>query len=336
MERFDYNKREYESEWKKVEQEKSALFFNCLKSVTASLWLLAGKQIPQTVILLHNSIELAFKAELEQIHPILITDQKLDYKILKTLLKKEFALHPRGGYLNIPDLEINNTIGFSEAMDRVKELYPELISKWESDIKRLQRARNNIVHSGAKALDESEHVYVIAAVAYPFLEEFLQEAQDISLKLIISPNIHREVSVAAELCKRLQNIGKRPSSYALKTIGHSVLYTYVDWPRASEDILGLESGTSDMLLGDVEEMYIKREWTHFNWIKVDCRICDNISTFVKLSKVSFAEQILTPIEVYCPHCGLEIAENEHLLAEVHIGNIEKGYSEEFFLNYKRS
>jgi uncharacterized protein YlaI len=327
-------KRDHESEWKKVEQEKSALLFNCLASVRASLWLLAGDQIEQAVIILHNSIELAFKAELAQIHPILISEQKFNYRNLKTLLKKEFESHPRGVSLNIPDLEIDRTINFSEAMKRVIELYPELIGKWESGIIRLQRARNNIVHSGARALDKSEYIYVIAVVAYPFLEEFLQEAQDISLKLIIRPSIYREVSVAAELCERLKDIDKKLSPYVFKTIRHSVFYTYVDWPRASEDILGLESGTSDMLLGEVAEMYIKREWANFNWMRVDCRICDNISTFVKLSNVSLAEQILTPIEVYCPHCGLKIAENEQLLAEVHIGKITEDSSEQFFLNYE--
>jgi hypothetical protein len=72
------------------------------ESFMAALWLITDDNFPQALSLLHNSIELAFKAELEQIHPLLIADSKrLDYETLKIYLREEFLKHPRGLHINI-------------------------------------------------------------------------------------------------------------------------------------------------------------------------------------------------------------------------------------------
>ncbi len=93
------------------------------------MWLVAGQRLPQALVMLHNCLELAFKAELEGIHPSLIA--KVDrwrYEDLKAILREEFLSHPKGAEISLPDFDFDKTITFTEAMKRVANLYKPLLA----------------------------------------------------------------------------------------------------------------------------------------------------------------------------------------------------------------
>ena len=54
----------------KLRELHSPLAVSAMESLDAALWLLGGWRIPQSLSLLHNAIELAFKGELEHIHDL--------------------------------------------------------------------------------------------------------------------------------------------------------------------------------------------------------------------------------------------------------------------------
>jgi hypothetical protein len=151
-------------ERKKIQALNSTPLLSAVDSVEASLWLIAGGRIAQAVVLLDNAIEVALKSELERIHKILIADSKAlgDFQILKSLLREAFQSHAAGSKLEIPEFDIERTIYFADAFDRVAELYPELKEKWRDRLiptrgrncKSLHDLRNDIVHSGGKSDQE--------------------------------------------------------------------------------------------------------------------------------------------------------------------------------------
>ena len=219
------------AEWKKVTEQASQLLVNCLESIDASLWLVAGGRIPQALILLLNSIEIAFKAELERIHRVLIADtRRLDYTALKSLLRNDFLTHPRGQQMIIPEFDMDRTISFTEAMERVKELYP-LVNIWKPRLQELQTLRNDIVHYGASKKQDTAYADRIATVAFPFLNDFLQESSNISLEKAVTSAVFREQLVAREVCERLKKDNEDGGSYVLGTVRLMMLYTFVDWPK---------------------------------------------------------------------------------------------------------
>jgi hypothetical protein len=193
--------------WKAATASTSQLLVNCLESIDASLWLIAGNRLPQALTLLANSVEVAFKSELERIHRVLIADKsRLDYKALKSLLRDAFLAHPRGHGLQIPTFDMERTITFAEAMDRVLELYP-MVSVWKSRLQNLYNLRNDIVHYGATQKQDGEYTAAVATVAVPFLTSFLREAQNVELEKFITPGVSRELTVAGQVCDKLQAEG---------------------------------------------------------------------------------------------------------------------------------
>jgi hypothetical protein len=206
------------NEWKKADESGSQLLANCLESIDGSLWLIAGGRIPQALVMLHNSVEVAFKSELERIHPVLIADnRKLDYNALKSLLKDAFHSHPRGQQMNIPDYDMERSITFVEAMDRVKDLYPS-VESWKVKLKHAQSLRNDVVHYGSSRKVESEYVESIVTTLFPFLHAFLQEADGIDLKNVVSQPVFRELQVAKKVCERLVREDQAIGIYVLKTV----------------------------------------------------------------------------------------------------------------------
>jgi hypothetical protein len=70
------------------------------------------------------------KAELENIHRALVADtRQLSYTMLKSLLRNAFNQHPSGRKLEIPEADVEKTITFFEAVDRVRELHPSVGTK---------------------------------------------------------------------------------------------------------------------------------------------------------------------------------------------------------------
>lgn len=328
---FDYAKRL--SEWKKAAESLSPLLVSCFESIDASLWLIAGCRVPQALVMLHNSIELAFKAELERIHRVLIADnRKLDYTALKSLLKNLFEAHPRGKQIDIPDFDMEKTINFTEAMKRIKEMYP-LIDNWHSGLECLQRLRNDIVHYGSNREKIDECAEIIATVSFPFLELFLQETSSISIENIVTPEIFREVEVAKNVCKRLKQENYPIKSYVLKTISKKMLYTYVDWPGVTDEEGNIiDNGEKDFVLALNFRKIISSDWEDL-YVERSCHICDSISTFVKVKPITKPNKKLVALAVRCPKCDLNISENDRYLAEYHVGKFTEEEVESFFKDF---
>ena len=315
------------AEWKKAAEKSSQLLINCLDLMDASLWLIAGGRDPQALVSLHNSIEIAFKAELERIHRVLIADnRKLDYNALKSLLKDAFHAHPRGQKMKIPDFNMDRTISFADAMDRVKELYPS-VEQWKKKLAHIQSLRNDIVHYGSSQKAGRDYVEAIATEAFPFLEAFLLEASDIDIKTFLTSNIYHELGVAKNVCERLKREKQPIGGYALKSVRLAMLYTYVEWPKLS-DLTDVETGEDEFHMASAFRKEIEREWAD-SYIERSCKICGSLNLFVKVSPLTHPRRSLLVSAAKCPHCGLDIGEDDRYLAEYHIGELTNGEVETF-------
>jgi len=317
------------TEWQKARQNGPQLLVNCLETVDASLWLIAGDRIPQAMVLLFNAIEIAFKAELERIHPVLIADsRRLDYTALKSLLRDAFLKHPRGQTIDIPDFDLERTIPFGEAMDRVRELYP-VIDTWKSGLKDLQTLRNDVVHYGSSTRQDAQYADGIATVAFPFLGTFLKESTDLSLDRIVTASVFRELEVACKVCERVTKEKLQGGSYTLRTVGHIMRYTYVDWPQPTDrDGSIREDGDAEFEMAEDMRSKVARRWGDC-YIETSCRVCRSINLFVKVEPQTPASRSLKIVAAMCPICGLDIWEDHLWLAEYHVGPLNDGTIEEF-------
>jgi hypothetical protein len=304
------------NEWEKAAEGNSQLLVNCLASIDSSLWLIAGGRIPQALVMLHNSVEVAFKAELERIHPVLISDSKLDYNALKSLLKDAFHSHPRGQQMNIPDYDMERTITFVEAMNRVSELYPS-VNSWKAKLKHAQSLRNNIVHYGSRPQEAGRYADSIVTTLFPFLQAFLQEASGIDLGNIVTQPVYRELQVAKRVCERLLQENQSIGIYVLTTVRLTMLHIYVDWPSLS-DITGVDDREDEFQMAAAMKIKVEREWAD-GYIERSCRICSSASLFVKVEPVIEPQHSLLVLAAKCSHCGLDINEKYRYLAEYHIG-----------------
>jgi hypothetical protein len=303
------------------------VIFRAVASYSGSLWLIAGGRIPQALVMLHNSVEVAFKAVLERIHPVLIADnRRLDYGALKSLFKDAFNAHPHSQHLNIPDYDMERTITFVEAMERVKELYPS-VDGWKVKLKHAQSLRNDVVHYGSSRKAEGEYVESIVTILFPFLQAFLQEASGIDLETILTPKVYRELQVAKKVCERLLQEKQAVESYVLKTVGLIMFHIYIDWPKLS-DVTGTHDGEDEFQMAIAMKGKIERAWAE-GYIERGCQICDSWSLFVKVEPVTEPKYSLTVLAAKCPHCGLDIDEEERYLAEYHTGELSQEELETF-------
>lgn len=206
------------SERKKLQELNSRLLLSSIDFIDASLWLLAGNRLPQALVMLHNAIEVALKGELERIHKILIANTKelSDFRALKSLLRDAFMKHPSGSGVEIPEFDIEKTIYFEEAFDRVAELYPGLSERWRQQLisskgkknkHSLHSLRNDIVHYGGDPDSTGRYTEAIVDIAFPFIEEFLKLASEdkVSLAHLVKEWIYREVEVARLVLRDLRN-----------------------------------------------------------------------------------------------------------------------------------
>lgn len=309
---------------------RSNLLNNCIEGIDGAIWLIGGFRIPQALTALYNSIELAFKGELEEIHPILIADTRnLSYDTLKSIMKDEFEQHPLGSRLNISEFDIERTITFDDAMKRVSELHSDIITKWRQKLALLKTHRNQIVHYGAKDEQWGLYTHLIATVALPFLAEYLAESVGLSLETIITPGIFKEVKVAEAVCAKRAAEGKEPRLYCLGTLSVKVRYTFIDWPRYA-DVAGVNMGEESFLLSNLLKKEINKEWGHGEWIKTFCEICGCPDAFVKVKPITTPTKRLLPVAIRCPKCALGITEKDEFLAEYHVGELDSNIEREYF------
>lgn len=315
------------AEWKKAQSASSQLLTNALELIDSALWLVAGGRNSQAVSALHNSIELIFKAELERVHRVLIAD-KFDYKSLKSLLKDAFLKHPQGKSLVIEDYDLEKTITFTEALCRTKDLYPQ-IGKWDRHLKRLQSARNDIVHYGSDPNKIDDYVFLIAAVAFPFLAEFLASSNGIDLRKLVGRDIYREVDVANAVCLDMQNNGTTQFRTALKTVQRAVLYRNVEFPQPA-DADGWIKDNFDREFEAAESLKaeLRGRWEG-EVIDAPCHICGSIHAFAEIE--NFEEtgvRDMAPLSLACAVCGLDLSRTDTPLPQIHYGVISAADIEE--------
>lgn len=307
------------AEWKKAAENAPQILVNCLESIDASLWLIAGGRTPQALVLLFNAIEMVFKAELERIHHILISDtRKLNYPLLKSILRDAFLKHPRGERMEIPDFDLDHTISFGEALERVRELYP-VIDMWTPRLKELQALRNGLIHYGSSNKHDLEYTEKIAIVAFPFLKAFLQDSNNVSLEKIVTSTVFRELEVAREVCERLKKENKPGGPYMLRTVRHVMLYTYVDWPKPTDRDGWIKEDTDEEFeMAEQMRREVAKEWED-QYVETSCRVCGSINLFVKVEPQTPALRSLKVLAAKCPKCGLDIRDMHRSLAEYHVG-----------------
>lgn len=316
---------------KALEHRLPILLKSCFASLDAALWLIAGTNYAQALSLLHNSIELAFKAELAKIHPLLIADnRKLDYETFKSFLKDEFSKHDQGSRLNINDFDLDKTITFTDALSRVKELYPGLFKEWDSGLKELQKHRNQIIHYGANEKDFDQYVHIIASTAIPFLDEFLIASNQVFLDKLLGSGIYHETVVARKVADRLQSERLPSQKYILRTVRRKILRAYSELPEPEGEEGHKVGFEKDYLLGEQAEKIIDLEWAGDYSVEIFCKICDSVRTFVKVQPVKEPVLGLIPLALYCPICGLKITEDDKYLALYHVGEIDKEIVDKFF------
>lgn len=302
-------------------------FRSSFESLLAALWLIAGDNFPQALSMLHNSIELALKAELERIHPLLIVDsKKLDYGTLKMYLRKEFLKHPYGEQIHIKEPGLEKTIIFLEAVSRNKEIYPELITKWEEKLKELHKYRNQIIHAGANSQDDGKYVFLITSIAIPFLDDFFWISNQVSFEKELGSETYRELMVAKRVSDKLKSENLPSQSYILRTLKWKVLQENRYLPEPDGEDGYKASFEKEFVLGQ----QVEKEWQYEYSIEVICKICDSVRTFVKVDIVQKPKLGLKPNALYCPVCGLQITEKEKYLAEYHVGEIEQDIVDRFF------
>jgi hypothetical protein len=284
---------------KKAKEGTTPSLISCLDSIDAALWLIAGNRVPQALVMLHNSIEIIFKSELERIDPSLIYIKK--------------------------NSNTNKTISFNEALKQVAELYP-LVNKWSNNLEKAKDSRNHIIHYGSKIDDFEKYVVQIVTILFPFLREFLQEIEVDLEKWLTSP-VSREIEVALKTCEQLQKENKAIRRYILKTVSLIMFYQNVDFPRLST-ITGVTDGEEEFEMTEIMEKRLEKEWDD-SFVETSCRICDSISLFVKVEPSAHLQNSLRVLAAKCPHCGLDISEDELYLAEYHVGELDEDEIEKF-------
>lgn len=310
------------SEWKKAKNTPSKLLTNALELIDGAIWLVAGGRHSQAVSVLHNAIELVFKAELERVHRVLIADSRqLDYKSLKSLLKDAFLNHPQGKSLVIKDYDLEKTITFSEALSRTRDLYP-LVGKWESQLRRLQYARNDIVHHGSDPAKNDEYVFLIAVVAFPFLVEFLGFSNDLDLSKLIGQDIYREVDIAHAVCLDIQKKGQTTFRNALKTVQRAMLYRNVEFPQPTDSAGWIKDNFErDFDAAESLRRELRGRWSG-EIIDATCKICGSIHAFAEIEELEeTASSDMSPMSIACAVCGLELSREDDPLPQIHYGLI---------------
>lgn len=292
--------------------------------------------------MLDNAIEVALKGELEQIHKILIASTKElnDFRTLKSLLRDSFLKHPSGSRISIPDFDIERTIYFEEAFDRVAELYPGLSEKWRKRLiptrggreDSLHASRNHIVHYGGTPEAKGQFTGVIVDTALPFLEELfmLITENKVSLPHLLKEWIYREVKVAQLVLEDLRKENTPPQPYAIKPLQHHMLWTHVGWPHPLDDLDTITmSGKTDWEhYVDRRKIDLFKSWKDVLVVEIPCPVCDSeagdgsdVPAQVLLENDPLDNNQLIAEGFICFVCGLYISPTERFLAKHFVGKI---------------
>jgi hypothetical protein len=315
------------AEREKVKKLESRLVSSAVNMVEAAYWLIAGDSFAQALVLFDGAIELLLKGELERVHPILIADKQslANYDLLLTFVKDSFNRHPFGKNLHIPDIDIERTIYFGEAFDRIAKFYHPILDKWRGPlVNSLHKLRNEIVHHGGSATARGQYVSAIIEVALPFIEEFLalvtqHYPEPIRLSHLLFEWVYREVSVAQKVLNDLLRSGLPPAAYAIAPLAHHILWTNTQWPKPTDDQGTIASHGLGSWFEFDQRYKNPKGWN--NVVTIDCPICgsdtregDLIPARVLLEDEPLGRKQLVPEGFICLVCGFEINPSQKYLA----------------------
>lgn len=322
------------AEREKIKRLKSRAAKNAARAIEAAYWLIGGNQYEQALVLLDNAIELALKGELERIHPALITDSKAfaDFDTLKSLFRAEFRQHPSGAAIAIPEFDLERTITFDTAFDRVVELHPS-ICVWRKRLlpakgcnpKSLHALRNNIVHYDSDDTQSGQYAAAIVEIALPFLEEFFRlssahEAEPIRLSHLLKEWTYCHVEVARAVLVDLRDHGREPEVYALAPLEHHILWAHSRWPSPQDDLDSLSIG--DDWSDFARRQKYPKTWNSDLLIEVDCPICRSrapdqsyVPAKALIAEEGLEQKMVVPEGFQCFVCGFEIQPTELFLAK---------------------
>jgi hypothetical protein len=295
--------------------------------------------------MLDNAIEVTLKGELERIHKILIADPKElgDFKTLQSLLRDDFAKHPSAGTLHISKFEdIEKTIRFDTAFDRVAQLYPGLSDAWKQRLipsrgekqPSLHSLRNDIVHYGGDSESITSYMVAIIDIAFPFLAELFKLITNDSVRLshLMTECIYREVEVTRAVLRDLRNEKAVEELYAIKTLQHQILWTSVDRPGPLDDLDMITwSGETDWeKFADRQKKRLFKTWDEGLTIEIQCPVCHSQSadgSFLQAQVLLDGDKVehneLIPEGFHCSVCGLHIEPRERFLARHFVGQISE-------------
>lgn len=332
------------AERRKLEELNSRLLLSTVEFIDASLWLIGGNRLAQALVMLDNAIEVGLKAELERIHRILIVQPKElgNFTTLKGLLREEFLKHPSGSNVDIPEFDIEKTIYFDDAFDRVAELYPGLSDAWRKHLTSskggrrdsLHVMRNDIVHHGGDPRLVGRYTAAIVDTALPFLVEFFKRitGDTVSLPHLLMEWIYREVEVARLVLSDLRNEGSEPRPYAIKTLQHHVLWTYAMWPSYSDDLDVFDVGgeTDWERYAERQKRRLFKAWDEDRVVEIICPVCNSdagegsyVQAQVLLEEGPIDDNQLIAEGFNCFVCGLHISPKERFLARHFVGRIDE-------------
>lgn len=324
----------FRAEHEKIKLLNSRLLISAVSVIEAAYWLIGGNRFAQALVMLDTAIELVLKGELERIHRILIADTKnLDFQTLKSLLKEAFRQHPSGKDVLINEFDIERTIYFDMAFDRVAELYPIIKEHWRPRLlptkggneNALHALRNDIVHYGGNVDQEGQYVAAIVEVALPFLEQILalitqHQESPVSLRHLLMEWIYRQVDVAQAVLKELRENGLPPATYAIEPLAHHIVWSHTQWPSPQDDQTSIQ--LSDEWYDFAKRQVLPKGWDSDLTVEVKCPICGSMApdqsyvpAKVLLDDEPLGEKLLVPEGFVCYVCGFLIDPAERYLAK---------------------
>lgn len=317
----------------KLRKDYNPLVVSAAESLEAAVWLLSGYLIPQALSMFHNTIELLFKAELARIHLAMIADpRQLKYDDLKALFRDQVKSHPRGSGLNIPDFDIERSIAFAEAMKRVKEFYPTMVSSWEAKLLNLNEMRNDIVHYGGDDSARTRQLSAVLLTAVPFISEFFKEAYTTEIGKVVFKSVERELAVARDTARELEREGKPLENWILNTV--SVLLRY-RWglgtdPVDDEGFIKDEGGRDFEIASQVKQDF-EGQGNDVD-CEITCHLCGAHPVFVSFELHDKKKKDVRALAMICFRCGLDIRPDQAPMAHFHFGPVKPTDADKFLKN----
>lgn len=308
----DYFKYELE---RQISRQKPPMVYSAIETVDAAMWLITGAKFAQSLSSLCTCIELLLKGELQKFDTALIdNNNRLNATQVKELLSRGKKSDQK--FVDFPEYTINA----KEALKRVGYIdeYKDLISTWKCKLIELFDTRNKIIHSGTVHNELGAYTNSISLIAIPFIDTFLQAANNISLENLLTAGVYRELEVARNVCLHLHKETLQCQPYVLVSTGFKVAETFKNKPKSESDRAYHHRMEEDVIRHNEVEREISLEWADGDWVVEYCQICDSAQTYIKVKPYLIPERGLLPVAVRCPLCGLEINEEDKFLAMYHV------------------